>query len=216
MADTTHDSAASVMATQSPIGPGDYVVEQGDCIASIAAAAGLPPEKIWNCPANANLKSLRQNQNVLFPGDTVVIPDPAQASLNCATDQRHLFVLKCSLSNLVIILKDFDKPRAKVEYALYVAGRRWRGITDASGRLEAKIPSRASEGRLIVGKKGSQEVYALKLGHMDPISEDSGVDKRLKNLGYKSLAEFQYRHHLPVTGQPDDDTLNRLRQDHGC
>jgi len=206
----------SSVATESPAGDRDYVAQQGDCVYSIADEFGLPWEKIWNDPANADLRNLRQNPNVLSPGDTLHIPDPAQRSETCDTDKLHRFVLKKAATRLVIVLKDFDKPRPDLSYTLTVAGRIIRGKTDSSGKLEITIPARASSARLVVGPPGAREIYSLKLGHMDPISGESGVEKRLRNLGYRSLSEFQERHHLPVTSESDDETLNLLRQAHGC
>ena len=63
---------------------------------------------------------------------------------------------------------------------------------------------------------------------MDPISELSGVQKRLQNLGLyqgeahgdldeptgAAISEFQRRHDLDPTGAPDEDTLAQLARVH--
>ena len=68
------------------------------------------------------------------------------------------------------------------------------------------------------------------LGHMDPISEVSGVQMRLAGLGYfkgafsseiddattKALVAFQRAEKLPETGGPDKDTLAALAKAFGC
>jgi len=43
----------------------------------------------------------------------------------------------------------------------------------------------------------------------------TGIEARLRNLGYRSLAEFQKKYRLDVTGQPDEPPLNKLRDEYG-
>ena len=56
--------------------PITYTVVQGDYVSRIAAQQGFAGySKIWNHPNNAELKNLRQNPEVLYPGDVLFIPD---------------------------------------------------------------------------------------------------------------------------------------------
>ena len=71
--------------------PKTYVVQQGDCIASIAYEHGFLPEKLWNHPSNKALKDLRRDPYILKPDDVVTIPDLEVQKLPCATDRRHTF-----------------------------------------------------------------------------------------------------------------------------
>ena len=67
--------------------------------------------------------------------------------------------------------------------------------------------------------------WTLKLGHMDPVSENTGVQAILNNLGYDAGAEndgtideqfkaalmaFQSDNDLEPTGEIDDDTRSLL------
>jgi len=66
-------------------------VQQGECIASISAEVGHLPETIWNYSKNSELKNLRDNPYVLFPGDHIEIPELELGSEDVATDARHRF-----------------------------------------------------------------------------------------------------------------------------
>lgn len=73
--------------------PTMYTVKQGDYLSAIADQFGFADyTTIWNDPNNADLKSQRQNPNVLYPGDQLYIPDKTQGSYQKPTDQKHVFV----------------------------------------------------------------------------------------------------------------------------
>lgn len=72
----------------------DYIVKQGDSIASIAYNRDLFWETIWKHPKNAKLKEQRGNPNILQPGDRVFVPEKEAKSESCTTDQRHRFKRK--------------------------------------------------------------------------------------------------------------------------
>jgi hypothetical protein len=79
---------------------------------------------------------------VVLPGDIVSIPDLTLRIENCCTDKYHNFAMNSRRpSKLVIVLKDFDKPRANETYILTVNGvEAVKGTTDTNGRLEETIP----------------------------------------------------------------------------
>lgn len=194
----------------------EYAVQPGDCVESIAAEHGFNWRILWESAENTALRQLRKDPNVLLPGDVVVIPDKAARWEDCGTEKRHRFVRKGVPSKLLLILKDFDQPRANQRYVLEVDGRIMTGETDDQGRVEAIISPEARTGRLVVGAGEAQEEYVLELGHIDPIKEITGIEARLLNLGYQSLAEFQKKHRLEATGEPDEATLTKLHADYGC
>ena len=55
--------------------PINHTVRAGDCISSIAFERGFFPDTIWNHGDNSDLKTRREDPNVLLPGDVVVVPD---------------------------------------------------------------------------------------------------------------------------------------------
>ena len=67
------DSGCVSFAT--PVGDGNYVVQQGDCLESIGFARCMPWQEIWNHPKNAVLKSSGRTPNILLPGDQLYLPE---------------------------------------------------------------------------------------------------------------------------------------------
>lgn len=207
----------------------DYMVEQGECLSSIAYEHGFFWRTLWNHPSNAELKTQRKNPNVLLKGDTVHIPDLTLKQESGATEQLHKFKLKGVPEKLRITLLDASKkPRANLDYIIVIDGDSRRGKTDSKGLLVESIPPNAQQGKLILGQKRA-ETIALNLGRLDPITELSGVKARMVNLGLyrggidanldaatkKALSDFQVQQGLPVTGAPDDATRQKLLQLHG-
>jgi putative peptidoglycan binding protein len=212
-----------------PVGDGDYVVVEGDCMESIAAAAGFLWTTIWNHPQNAALKKARVTQNVLLPGDRLYIPDKNLKVVERPTDQRHRFVRKGLPCKLRLCLKWLDEPRRNAPYVLDIDGTLHNGTTDDEGCIEVLIPPQAASGRLTVGADPvCQQVYTLDLGGLDPITETVGIQKRLRNLGFhceptgemddataSAIARFQKKHALEPTGELDASTIDKLKSRHG-
>jgi len=213
-----------------PVGGGGHVVEQGECIESIAAEHGLFWETVWDHPDNAELRRLRGDFNLLLPGDRLFIPDIRPKDDSGVTEQRHRFRRKGVPSKLRIVLEDEDgKPIAEQPYWLEINGEISSGTTDGRGAVEHTISPKARRGKLYVGPRRDLE-YSLELGHIDPITEVSGVQARLNNLGFQcgpvdgmlnsvtraTIERFQQEHGLEATGDLSDATRDKLREVYGC
>lgn len=206
-----------------------YVVEQGDCMSSISAQYGFDWRTLWNHPENADLKSSRKDANILYPGDIVFIPDKAERQESCATDQRHPFVRTGQPETLRIrIYDEFGKPAKNTQYELVIHGvNNRKGTTSGDGELRLSIPPTATEARLFLGEHRRE--ISLYLGGLDPLTETSGIQARLANLGYtpgpidglmgprtrQAIRDFQDQYALTVSGQPDDATRAKLKEIHG-
>ena len=206
-----------------PVGQGNYQVQPGDCMESIAAATGFLWQTLWNLPENAELKSKRK-PNLLLPGDQVTIPEVRIHEESCATDQLHQFKLAAKPSRLQLrFLDDKQQPRSGIAYALTIDGKTTNGTLDGSGSLSVPIAPNASEGSITLQTQPDPETYPLSFGHLDPDSSATGIRGRLNNLGFscasdgdwdadlqKALKRFQLANDLQPTGQLDDQTSQLL------
>jgi N-acetylmuramoyl-L-alanine amidase len=213
-----------------PVGAGKHEVRQGECISSIAKDTGHFWETIWNDPANADLRSARKDPNVLLPGDRVHVPERREKSSPGQTEMRHRFRRKGQPEVLRVRLLRDGQPRQNEPYVLTIDGKELRGFLDADGNLQCAIEPNARQGVLLVGAEPDVDRYDLALGAMDPINQLVGVQKRLSNLGFHcgpadgvygplteaALRRYQRSGGLPVSGQPDDATRQRLQKDYGC
>jgi hypothetical protein len=173
----------------------DIKVKPGDSIGSLAAANGLFPEALWNDEKNTKLKEDRKTGNVLKPGDFVHIPEMVKKQEVCSADQKHKFRRLGIPVKLQIKLLDMHHdPIANKAYTLQIDGSYpaekpdQNFSTDDSGLVEEWIPVDAKVVKLTLSKSGRE--YVFKVGHLDPIDTDQGVQHRLHNLGYKCAEEF--------------------------
>ena len=205
-----------------------HTIQQGECISSVAFRYGFFPDTLWNHPENAALKRLREDPNVLLEGDVVTVPDLDAGGVDAACEQRHRFRRKGVPEKLRLRIEDdAGAPVPNAPYTLTVDGVTRRGTTDGGGWVIESIPPDARAGTLLVGKPGEEQEHALELGRLDPITEISGVQARLRNLGYDcevtgrfdertsgAVRKFQGDCALPVSGGVDDATRQEIKDRH--
>jgi N-acetylmuramoyl-L-alanine amidase len=203
-----------------------HTVAQGESVISLSERYGFFAETLWNHPENAALKGSRKDMNTLLPGDVVFIPDLRPKEVPAATAKRHPFRRRGVPAKFHLQVFDGEKPRADQQYQLTVDGRVSEGTTDGEGILHEWVPPGARQGELCIGP--DRFTASIRFGHMDPIETLSGVQRRLNNVGYdcggtggeldphtrKALRAFQSRFDLPVTGEPDPATLDKLQEVH--
>lgn len=204
----------------------EHTIEQGESILSLAFQYGLFPNTIWNHPANTELKNKRKNMNILLPGDVVTIPDKQLKEYDKPTDKKHKFRRKGTPALFRLQVFDHEKPRANQSYTLIIDGTIYDGKTNGEGVLQHHIAPDARSGELTIGE--DRQVILLSFGHLDPLSEITGIQKRLGNLGFdcgepseelndatrEALRLFQKRFNLPVTGEADKATTDKLAEMH--
>jgi N-acetylmuramoyl-L-alanine amidase len=198
-----------------------HIIKHGQCLHSLAYENGFFWETLWDYPDNSALKQKREIPNVLYSGDVVYIPEKKEKLIDGSTDQRHKFKRKGVPSKVRLRILDRDgNPRENENYTLEMDKIILTGTTKEDGVLEHFIEPSAKKGKLTIG----DDIYILTLGALNPIDKVSGIQGRLKNLGYytgkidedfgpkskKALSQFQEDNNLEVTGELDDSTINAL------
>ena len=207
-----------------------HTVAQGEWIQKIAWDNHFYNwEAIWNHAQNADLKQKRQDPNLLLPGDNLFIPDLEPKEVAAATDQVHKYVKKAPKMTINITVRDEDEhPLANKPWKLTLDGKDYSGNTDGDGVLkqEVPVPKSNDEGKLVC--EGYQ--FPIRVGHLNPIDEISGVKHRLANLGFDcgsnddsitpefqdALKQFQQHADLDPTGEVNQATRDKLKETHKC
>jgi hypothetical protein len=210
-----------------------HVVKQGDSMTSIAEEYGFFWQTLWDHAENAELRELRDSPNVLMAGDQVFIPDKTEKEVTAATGKLHQYRRKGIPARLQLRIKDAEgQPRAGVGYTLTVDGREVtpdnpdEGFTTADDGLISHVISPLAKKAELELETGEQ--WVLNLGHVNPIEYTSGIQARLKNLGFfdgeesgelddatrDAIRSFQTSQGLSVTGEPDEQTRNALVDAH--
>jgi hypothetical protein len=235
-----------------------HTVATGESVPFIAAPRGFTWQKIWNDGNNADLKQKRGDPDILLAGDSLFIPDLELGEESRAAGAQYKFKKKVPKAKFVMVLRrvpagkkggvenptaDFsnyqdadpappdDEAASNVPYHFYADSVLVdQGSTDGNGKLTVQLSPTAENGRVIFNRGTAQEVV-MELGfrQMDPLSEVTGVCKRLYNLGFPcptdstevtvdvqmALQDFQKKYKLTVTGKIDDATRSKLKEVYG-
>jgi len=175
---------------------------------------------------------------VLYPGDRLYIRDKEEKQESCSTEQRHRFRVKNPNLELRLVLEDqYEKPIKNAQCELRVENEVLHLTSDGLGHINQSISATAKNAFLIIKDQETplnEIVIPIKIGHLDPVEEQSGQQSRLNNLGYfagplegkseeenkamflSAVEEFQCDHGLVVDGKCGPNTQAKLKQVHGC
>jgi len=203
-------------------------VQEGECVLSLAASAGLYWETVWNHPENSALRALRERPNALKAGDRLFVPDRAFRQEERGVEACHRFCALGVPARLRLRLRVRGQVLASSDFILTVDGHRITGQTDDGGNLDVSILPDAAEAKLRL--RGDAGEYTLKLGWLDPVTETKGIQARLTNLGYSTrgidgdfgknsrsaMQTLQKDLKMAKTALPDEVLRTRLVQEYGC
>jgi N-acetylmuramoyl-L-alanine amidase len=194
-----------------------HTVQQGECLVSIAKMYGFEDAgEIYQYAKNADLRRLRPNPNLLYPGDTVVIPAHDLKSFTVPTGKHHKLVVNVPKRKVRVRVLDANRePMKNMPFKLDTGARVYEGQSDGDGVVEKMVPAEVEQATLSIGDL----TIPLLLGHLNPCddTEDDGrIDGCLGPRTRAALRRFQSDHNLDVTGEVDDATKKALLDDHGC
>ena len=163
-----------------------YVVRQGDYLTKLAHDLGFDADAVWNDDDNRALRDRRPNPDILQPGDVLHMPAPEPATgPQVSANTSNKYRARVPTVEVKLKLRDAaDGPLASKAYRVLGMGAPLEGTTDGEGLATFSVPVRLREVCLVLEESGQE--YQLLIGDMDPITEPSGVRKRLEHLGYLS------------------------------
>jgi N-acetylmuramoyl-L-alanine amidase len=208
--------------------PITHTVEQGDTLVRLGELYGIAPDTIWNDDANAELRTRRSDMNVLCPGDIVIIPDKVPRLEKRPTGATHVFQTVTTPALFRLQIFKMHKPRAEQDFTLTVdtSDEIQSGKTDKNGILEKFVDPKARLGKIVIGP--DNQAITVNFGHLNPLREISGVQQRLRNLGYDpgdasetlnpaikaALRTFQRDHKIKADGELNETTRAKLGKVH--
>ena len=216
-----------------------YVVRQGDFLTLLAARLGFDADAVWNHTKNAALRNSGRLPEILHPADVLFVPESKPAWRSLSIGQTNAFVAPVAkVSFSVAFQTSGGEPLASAACVV-------RGLdkgtppppssTDASGTLAFDVGAR--QGTFVVEFPDDGYRFVVQLGHMDPLGEESGISKRLQNLGYgmsallalsfrlghtrphgglrAQITAFQWVNKVGGEGRLDANTIDALKKAHG-
>jgi N-acetylmuramoyl-L-alanine amidase len=238
--------------------PDTHNVRRGDSIASIALKKEIHWSTIWEAPENSELKNRRKNPFILYPGkndyeksanegDKVIIPGSNTGTTPGNPNQGvNRYVSDAILPEIRIQMKRNNAPIANKNYSIEVSPPGDSNVyyrsstTDQDGFIsETMLPAilKAKEGKLKLFDLNDENVqinveeYVLKFNDIDPLDTISGVQARLKNLGFykgditdfadeeleNAVKAFQNSVNSAENGKWDDSaTQQKIKDAYGC
>jgi hypothetical protein len=205
-----------------------YVIKQGDYLTALAFRRGFDALTIWNDPANSDLRQQRASMDMLAPGDIIQLPDERPVrSHHISAGGNHRFVLGAVPKvTITLMLQDDNGPIVGTPYSIHGVHPPIAGTSRQGGMVRFDVPVTISSVTIELPDRGT--CLEVRIGHLDPIAEPSGVRQRLNHLGFgptpdgepssdavsTSIGNFQQSCGLAATGQMDEETLTRLRSAH--
>ena len=217
-------------AGEGPVGAGNHTVREGECVSSIAANRGLKVDSIWDDPANAGIRAIRVQPNVLLPRDRLTIPDRARKEESRATDNLARFQLEAEPTFIRIRVKHRDRPVSGKPFTLVVGAQTFQGLTDGTGLVEQQILPGPTTGFLRVIDGTEIHEIVLAVGKLHPVDTPTGIQQRLHTAGFdcgridgiigpitrNAIRRFQTKFGLPPDGIAGPGTRAKLKEEHGC
>lgn len=162
-----------------------YLAKEGDCLASLAEAFGLPLERLVD--ANAELLELREEAGILAPGDKVKVPELEVAKVTVPANGDYVFELQVVENPVrVKFMTHAGEPRIGLRVRLDIDEHESQDVvTDGEGVGTILVPATAVAGQMVfVDEDGDEQTEQVTFGDLDSWDTVRGVQARLRHLGY--------------------------------
>lgn len=216
-----------------------HKVVQGDSLSSIAKRYGFSSiDEIYNHSSNSDFKALRTNPDIIHVGDEIFIPEINPAKYQAELNKKMTFIRKHPKETLSLLLnfeEDEEKQGADINAILIVDEVEYESKSDANGLVEWKLPktsTRTGVVQLFLEPDQTEATHAfeVKLGELNPVSENTGIQARLNGLGFycgkidnklkekseAAIREFQEMNGLTIDGIAGTNTQQALENKYGC
>lgn len=210
-----------------------YVVRRGDYLLKIAQQMGFDAATVWQDPKNAALRKSRPSMNVLCVGDVLYVPQtPQREWMPVKVGSANPYVAKVPTVQVAVKFAYEGKPLASEKCTIRELPELGTLTTTSDGTLRFAAPVNLQ--LATVRFMGPGIVQPLSIGHLDPVSELTGVYQRLSNLAFvlddpgdagtvdeqsirEPLSAFESAEGLAdATGNLNDDVRAKLKTAYGC
>lgn len=196
-----------------------YIVRQGEHLIGIAARLGFDADEVWNDAQNEELREERGSGQVLAPGDVLFVPEPTEEP--CGLDPETLNRYEVTMPKVVIRFQLRAERQILADEPYRIDGLRMplTGTSDGDGMIEEEIPAQVRSVRVTLTER--DHAFDVVIGHLDPVSQRSGVLQRLRNSGWMPhLDDLEQRSGSSVRRRDDEDrdmaaAIRRLQAEHG-
>ncbi|NVJ13832.1 peptidoglycan-binding protein [Myxococcus sp. AM010] len=199
-----------------------HVVQPGEGVDKIAFGWGHLPETLWDAPQNGTLRARRRWRNQLAAQDTLYIPPREPATLQVSTGCLYVLRFNGGVSRLRLRLAVGFEPQDGVPYLLEVPDAPSQQGTTQNGYIDTVVPAQTTRVTLVLD--GGATRLELPVDALLPLSDDRGVQQRLRNLGFPCassdgtfddvakgvLHRFRSAVSLPHSDVVDDDVRGAL------
>ncbi len=216
-----------------------HKVVQGESLSSIASHYGFNTiDSIYNHSNNSDFKALRSNPDIIHVGDEVFIPELSPAKYKIELNKKVTFIRKYPkelLSLLINFEEDEENQGGDKDAILIVNDVEYPSKSDSSGLVKWKLPKTSKRTGLVKlflepDQNEATHAFEVKLGDLNPVSENTGVQARLNGLGFhcgnidnkikdkseEAIRKFQKVNNLVVDGIAGTNTQQALENKYGC
>ena len=188
-------------------------------------------QELWNLPQNLTLRTSGRKPELLVSGDIVFIPERTIKETAAQTDARHRFVLEAAVAELHLRFVDVEPyihAFGAISYSLEAKDGNNQSGTITKEKQEITMPLNlaAETCTLMIGGMAFQ----LSIGSLDPLETVSGIQGRLKNLGFdpgpitntenpsttSAVRAFQEHYKITVNGTIGPEVQHKMKEVYGC